>query len=497
MSRLLPTSLTSRLVVTAVTLVALVSLLIAAATTLAIGSYLSGQLDSEVEQAAGRAVGASRGGPSFPLEELEERAEGRPPAVDAALGQPAGTVTAYVVDGLASGELVTSDREALAAEELAPLADVPADGEQHTIDIPGLGRYRALATDTVDMVVVAGLPTDGVDDTLASLIGWELLFTVLGVVVAGGVALLVVRRQLRPLRQVARTAHDVAGLPLSTGEIGVTARVPEELTDERTEVGRVGAALNTLLGHVEGALDSRHRSELQVRQFVADASHELRTPLATIQGYAELTRRAPDAGCLTHTMSKVESEASRMSVLVEDLLLLARLDAGRPLERNEVDLTKMVLESVGDARVVAPDHRWLLELTDEPVTVTGDAKRLHQVLTNLLSNARKHTPAGTTVIVGVRMSQDDRAAMVTVRDDGPGIPQDMQGIVFERFARGDSARTRESGGAGLGLSLARAIAAAHGGDIVVTSRPGDTCFILTLPRELSDPVPAEATQPHR
>ena len=220
-----------------------------------------------------------------------------------------------------------------------------------------------------------------------------------GVAAAGGIALLLVRRQLRPLHRVARTAHDVAAIPLATGEVGVTARVPAELTDDRTEVGQVGAALNTLLGHVERALDERHRSEQQVRQFVADASHELRTPLATIAGYAELSRRTapPDAQNLAHAMGKVEVEAARMSSLVEDLLLLARLDAGRPLERGDVDLTKLVLESVGDARVTAPDHRWVLELPDEPVVVPGDEQRLHQVVSNLLSNARRHTPAGTTV----------------------------------------------------------------------------------------------------
>ena len=172
-----------------------------------------------------------------------------------------------------------------------------------------------------------------------------------------------------------------------------------------------------------------------------------------------------------------------MSSLVEDLLLLARLDAGRPLERNKVDLTKLVLESVADARVVAPGHRWVLDLDDEPVTVTGDERRLHQVVTNLLSNARRHTPAGTTVTVGVHDGTDSDRAVVTVQDDGPGIPEQLKGSVFKRFTRGDSARTRDSGGAGLGLSLAQAIAAAHQGDLAVSSRPGSTCFTLTLPRD--------------
>ncbi len=210
----------------------------------------------------------------------------------------------------------------------------------------------------------------------------------------------VVRRQLRPLNDVAQTAHAVAVLPLESGDIGVTERVPERLTDERTEVGQVGAALNTLLEHVEVSLAARHRSEQQVRQFVADASHELRTPLATIHGYAELSRRTPDdPAALASALTKVETETDRMSTLVDDLLLLARLDSGRPLDRAEVDVTRLLLESVGDARVLAPGHRWQLRLPDEPVTVTGDEQRLHQVVTNLLSNARHHTPPGTTVTV--------------------------------------------------------------------------------------------------
>ena len=495
MARALPTSLTGRLVVTAVALVALVSLLIATATTAAIRVYLTGQLDTEVDQASVRAVSAFREGPSFPPhdEEAEKESEAESeerseqPEIEAAFGQGPGTVTVYLSDNVAGGEVITpgGERQALSADAVRTLAALEADGNPRTVDLPGLGSYRVLATDSGGTTVVTGLPTGRVDDTVRSLVGWDLLFTLLGVAVAGAAALLLVRRQLGPLREVARTAHQVAALPLATGEIGLTARVPDRLTDERTEVGQVGAALNTLLGHVERALDARHRSEQQVRQFVADASHELRTPLATIQGYAELSRRTspPDAEQLSHAMGKVEVEASRMSSLVQDLLLLARLDAGRPLERQEVDLTKMVLESVGDARVVAPEHRWAMGLPEDPVTVTGDEQRLHQVVTNLLSNARRHTPAGTTVTVGVRPSDDGTAALLTVCDDGPGIPETLLGSVFERFTRGDSARTRGSGGTGLGLSLAQAITEAHGGDIAISSRPGATCFTVTLPRQ--------------
>jgi two-component system OmpR family sensor kinase len=269
-------------------------------------------------------------------------------------------------------------------------------------------------------------------------------------------------------------------MPLSSGAIGTTVRVPEKLTDENTEVGQVGAALNTMLEHVEDALDERHRSETQIRQFVADASHELRTPLATIHGYAELSRRTTDDPAqLVKAMSKVESEADRMSSLVEDMLLLARLDAGRPLARDEVDLTRLVLETVGDARVVGPEHRWSLDLPDEPVLVPGDEQRLHQVVTNLTNNARRHTPPGTTVTVGARPEGDE--VVLSVTDDGPGMPPDLVRTAFERFTRGDSSRTRESGGAGLGLSLVQAISAAHHGSVSVESQPGRTRFEVRLP----------------
>jgi two-component system OmpR family sensor kinase len=484
--RLLPSSLTGRLVATAVALVALVSLLLAAATTAVLRSYLTGQLDRELHAASARALAAYQGGPAFPPDgDRDHDDHPERPEIESAFGQGPGTVTAYISDVGAAGEVlpVQGGRAALPDAAVAALRGVPADGSPHEVSLPGLGGYRVIATDTGTLEVVTGLPSRDIDDTIGSVLAWEAGLTLVGVLAAGGIALLLVRRQLRPLHRVARTAHDVAAIPLATGEVGVTARVPEELTDDRTEVGQVGAALNTLLGHVERALDERHRSEQQVRQFVADASHELRTPLATIAGYAELSRRAdpPDAAHLSHAMAKVEVEAARMSSLVEDLLLLARLDAGRPLERGDVDLTKLVLESVGDARVTAPDHRWLLELTDEPVVVPGDEQRLHQVVTNLLSNARRHTPAGTRVTVGAHLAADGRTAVVTVTDDGPGIPPELLGGVFERFARGDSARTRASGGAGLGLSLARAIVEAHRGRIGVTSRPGETRFSVTLP----------------
>ncbi len=217
------------------------------------------------------------------------------------------------------------------------------------------------------------------------------------------------------------TARQVSTLPLDRGEVDLGVRVPERDTDTRTEIGQVGAAMNQMLGHVSKALVARQASEMRVRQFVADASHELRTPLAAIRGYAELARREEDdTEGVAHALRRVESESARMTTLVDDLLLLARLDSGRPLSAEDVDLTLVVVDAVSDAQVAGPSHRWQLDLPEEPVTTIGDPARLHQVLANLLANARTHTPAGTTVWCGLRT--ESGRSVVTVTDNGPGIP---------------------------------------------------------------------------
>jgi two-component system OmpR family sensor kinase len=469
----LPRSLTSRLVITTVVLVALTSVLIGTVTALAMRGYLYDRLDAQVRQSLNR-VTDPRGD------------DGPGPGRGPGLGSELRTVTGvFPDDGTAQGLVLSSNDGAIGPRKMSTkatdqLGKVPADGDVHSVELTALGDYRAVAQKVDGGTVVTALPSSEVNGILSSLIWWEVLVGLLGVAAAAGAGMFVVRRQLRPLNEVAATAHAVAVLPLESGDIGVTERVPERLTDASTEVGQVGSALNTLLEHVETSLAARHRSEVQVRQFVADASHELRTPLATIHGYAELSRRTPDdPAALAAALTKVETETDRMSSLVDDLLLLARLDSGRPLERKEVDITRLLLESVSDARVLAPDHRWQLRLPDEPVTVTGDEQRLHQVVTNLLGNARHHTPPGTTVTVSAE-TEGDRIA-IAVHDDGPGLPAGLADHAFERFTRGDSSRTRASGGAGLGLSLVSAIVQAHGGSTAVSSKPGSTTFTVTLP----------------
>jgi two-component system OmpR family sensor kinase len=258
-------------------------------------------------------------------------------------------------------------------------------------------------------------------------------------------------------------------------------RVPDEDSDPRTEVGQVGAAINRMLGHVASALTSRQASENKVRQFVADASHELRTPLAAIRGYAELTRRGdydlPDD--VVHSLGRVESEATRMTSLVEDLLLLARLDEGRDLKSDPLDLSRLLIDAVSDAHAAGPEHGWSLELPEEPVMIDGDVARLHQVFVNILANARVHTPAGTDVVTAVAI--DGTTAVVTVTDDGPGIPPDLLPVLFERFARADSSRSRAAGSTGLGLAIVAAVVEGHGGAVEVQSEPGSTSFRVILP----------------
>lgn len=346
----------------------------------------------------------------------------------------------------------------------------------------GLGSYRVVTARTVfgDELIV-GLPMREVDATTLQLTAIVGVVAIAGLLVAGVTGTVFVRLALRPLSGVADTATRVSELTLDRGEVALAERVPDADTDSATEVGRVGAALNRLLEHVAAALTARQASENRVRQFVADASHELRTPLASIRGYSELTRRTGHAlpEDITTALSRIESESIRMTALVEELLLLARLDEGSELRSEPVDLAALAGDAVADARASAPDHTWLLAPGEGETTVMGDAPRLQQAVSNLLANARVHTPEGTTVTT--TLDREGDRIVVTVADDGPGIPVALLPNLFERFVRGDGSRSRAAGSTGLGLAITRAIVEAHGGSIAVTSEPGNTRFTLTLP----------------
>jgi len=404
------------------------------------------------------------------------------PAVFTASVTHAGTIEnpylASTGSGPAKCRLTAADRRSIAA--------VPVGGVT-TVDLAAQGDYRMTANRTSDGdVIVTGLPLSTVTHTLQQVALAEIAVFLAALLVTGVIGTAWVRVSLRPLRRVAATATRVTQLPLASGEVKLPERVPD--ADPRTEVGQVGTAFNRMLGHVESALARREASESRLRTFAADASHELRTPLAAIRGYAELARRSPDAvpPDIAHALGRVESESARMSELVDELLLLAQLDAGRPLATEPVDVTRLAIDVSSDARVAAPSHRWRLELPDEPLTVLGDEQRLHQVLANLLSNAARHTPAGTEVTVAVEARPQE--AVVSVTDSGPGIPAELQPDIFERFVRGDSSRSRAAGSSGLGLAIVRAVTAAHGGHAEVTSRPGETRFTITLPRQPADPA---------
>ncbi|WP_435837844.1 sensor histidine kinase [Streptomyces chrestomyceticus] len=436
------------MVVSAVLLIAVVCAVIGTVTTIALHSYLQNQLDGKLRESAQHSVG--RQGDFTGHRDLGFIAgPGQPIGTVGARLSSEGDITAAARSIDARNPLPAQNLVTLTDEQKQALAAVPRDGHPHTVALPDLGDYRVESAP--DDSALVGLPAGEVQDVVTRLVVVEVCVTAAGLVAAGLAGAATVRIALWPLRRVAATATRVSELPLHRGEVALHERVPAAEADPRTEVGQVGAALNRMLGHVGSALAARQESETRVRRFVADASHELRTPLASIRGYAELTRRGrEEPGPATrHALGRIESEAERMTGLVEDLLLLARLDSGRPLSYECTDLVPLVVDAVSDARAAGPRHKWRLELPADPVTVRADGDRLHQVLVNLLANARTHTPEGTTVVACLRREMPMPGAghfvRLEVRDDGPGVPPELLPHVFERFARGDASRSRTGG----------------------------------------------------
>jgi len=375
----------------------------------------------------------------------------------------------YIGSAAADGRVAWAPIGTRPGETPLPQPDLPAEratgdevgGHPFTVSaISGGTRFRVqLEPLRGSQVLIVAAPLKEVDDTLHQLLVVEVVvaLSVLAAILLAGLWL--VRVGLRPLGRIEVTAAAIAGGDLSQ-------RVDND--DPRTEVGRLGGALNTMLGQIEEAFDERTASELRLRRFVADASHELRTPLAAVRAYAELfdrgARERPDD--LERAMTGIQRESRRMGLLVDDLLLLARLDQGRPLERKPVELGEVARDAVEAGRMLDPDREIDLE-APVPVEVEGDRERLRQILDNLLANVRAHTPAGTAA--AVRVAREGDEAVVEVADTGPGLSDDQLAHAFERFYRGDASRSRDAGGAGLGLAITAAIAESHGGSATVVN----------------------------
>ena len=535
-----PRSLRTRLVVGVLGLVLVMAAVMSAFSTVSLRHTLMARTDSQLMAAAQRAADkrhdltqearkaseeAAQEGADKPDDQPDGAGgadgadggpgkEGVPPGLDAA-GQSTGTLTLITPQTSSSGGETSEtaayiDKNghyaAISKEDCRLLLSQATEDHPVTVHLHHLGSYRVVATrdEASGSTVITGLSLEGDKALIRTQLLIELAVALVGALVVALAGRTMVRSSLAPLERVARTAQRVASQPLERGEVSIEDRVEKTDLDSSAEVGQVGGALNTLLGHVESALAARQRSETQVRQFVAGASHELRTPLASIRGYTELIRReGADADLpeeATYALERVHSESVRMTALVEDLLLLARLDAGRELRREEVDLVGLLVDTVADARAAGPDHDWQLDLAvleppadatpeeaedflPEPPLVIGDEARLRQVVVNLLANARVHTPAGSHVTT--TLAREGDTLIVRIHDDGPGIAPDVRDRLFERFARGDSSRERRTGSTGLGMSIALAIVQSHGGSIDVDSStaPEDhgTTFSVRLP----------------
>ncbi len=358
--------------------------------------------------------------------------------------------------------------------------ELPTQGSMYfTVDsIDGDVTYRVLAESLGDVVLITALPLDDVNDTISQLVWVQVLGCLLILAVLGLVSWWVIHLGIRPVQQMTRTATRIAG-----GDL--TVRVPESANG--TESAELAVALNQMLGHIEGALDERAASEDRLRRFVADASHELRTPVTTIRGYAELYRHGglADHDALDDAMRRTEQEAMRMGRLVEDMLVLAKLDEERPLEVLPVDLGQLVADAGADARAVWPGRSITVDVGEEPATVNGDGDRLRQVISNVVGNALVHTEPD--VAVTLRVHSAGGLVTVDVEDAGQGMPREVTERATERFYRADPARSRHRGGSGLGLSIVDAAVAAHGGTVTIDSAPDrGTTVCLTFPAVAAD-----------
>lgn len=482
-----PMSLQTRLMTAVIGFVSLILVIVAVITSALVGGTLERQLEARLSNYSIQVTKWVNQVPAQFADIDTILAEKNPgvPGILLAVSSSEGGTSGVVFPDM-KGEL-SGVSQRLTSADLERINTALDGRPSGTVTLDDFGSYLVVVQQAPNGVnVVTGLPRTEIQNQLTTLLTVIALATIGGLILLALTTAITIRVGLRPLRAVAATATRVANQPLDRGEVQITERVPAAEADPRTETGLVGASLNTLLDHVNASLASRQKNEERMRRFVADASHELRTPLSSIRGYSELSLRAlkQQGGeaaieSTTTSLERIQAQSLRMTRLVEDLLLLARLDEGRELVYGTVDLTQLALEGLSDARPTAADHHWNIEAPDEPIVIVGDAGRMHQVVANLLANARTHTPAGTSITLRVSREGDD--AVLRVHDDGPGIDPGVRDELFARFARGDSSRARQTGGTGLGLAIATAIVEGHGGDLTVSSEPGDTTFTVRLP----------------
>lgn len=477
----LPATLRGRL--TAALAVALTVTLAAAAVVmvLVVQRVLTDRLDDQLRAAGGRFAVSLERGDDGDTDDGDGDTDDRYRRTE---GQLEGTLGARVHGGTVAAAAVVGEHattDAVPAGARAQLARLRPGDDPRTVDLAGLGEYRVLVVAERDGdLQVTGLPAESIEDTIdrLTLIVVLVVAVALVLILLGAAGLL--RAMLEPLRRVTRTASEVAGMSLATGSGSLPHRV--EQGGGSSEVDTLARAFNAMLEEVESALRTRADSEARLRRFLADASHELRTPVAVVRSHAELARREGGAllpGEVARSLDRITAQAERMGHLVEDLLLLARLDSGRPLAREPVDVVRLALDAADDARIAAPEHHWRLALPDDALDVTGDAHALGQVVANLLANAASHTPAGTTVTV--RVARAGEHVVLTVADDGPGMPAGVADRAFDRFVRGTSERAVSRGSSGLGLAIVAAIVAAHGGTVSLSSGKDGTVARVELP----------------
>ncbi|OBG26268.1 cell wall metabolism sensor histidine kinase WalK [Mycobacterium sp. E3198] len=491
--RWLPHSLRRQLLLGVLAVVSVVLVTVGIVSVLSLRGYVTAMSDAAVAQSL---EALSNSYTRYRSDEQPAGQRGARPIEQAMLeftDQTPGNLIAVLRDGVVIGSAVFSEAEARPAPPdvvRAIQAQSWPDAPPRTETLGSLGAYRVDSRVDGTDLLVSGVSLDVADRIVARKQLATTLLVAVALTVTAGLTVWVVGSTLRPLRRLAATAAEVAAMPLTDGDHRISARVRPQDTDPDNEVGIVGHTLNRLLDNVDSALAHRAESDMRMRQFLTDASHELRTPLAAIQGYAELTRQ--DSSALPPTteyaLARIESEARRMAVLVDELLLLSRLGEGQDLQTQDVDLADLVINAVNDAAVAAPTHHWVTDLPDEPVWVRGDHAQLHQLVSNLLSNARVHTPPDITVTTGItcHRGRESSYAELTVADDGPGIDADLLPRLFERFARADTSRSNGSG-IGLGLAIVSSIVKAHHGSVTAESADRRTVFRVRLPL-IDDPV---------